>query len=100
MAEDETMDAADLRARNAANEQKLLSMDARMTALEAWQRQMDIFHARRDEQFTNMLGRFADLEGKLDKLTSGIGRLIWMIGAAIIAGIVAFMLRGGFYMPG
>ena len=89
------MDAADLRARNAANEQKLLSMDARMTALEAWQRQMDIFHARRDEQFTNMLGRFKGLEDKLDKLTGGISRLIWTVGAAFLLAIATFIIKGG-----
>ncbi|MCD2184201.1 hypothetical protein [Rhizobium sp. GN54] len=99
MAEDEMMDAADLRARNAANEQKLISIDARMSALEAWQRQMDIFHARRDEQFTNMIGRFADLEGKLDKLTGGISRLIWIIGTAVIGVAVTFVLKGGLDVP-
>ena len=93
------MDAADLRARNAANEQKILSMDTRMTALEAWQRQMDIFHARRDEQFTNMISRFADLEGKLDKLTGGISRLIWTIGAAFLLAIATFIIKGGLNVP-
>ena len=99
MAEDETMDAADLRARNAANEQKLISIDARMTALEAWQRQMDIFHARRDEQFTNMLGRFKGLEDKLDKLTGGISRLIWTVGAAFLLAIATFIIKGGLNVP-
>lgn len=93
------MEVADLRARNAANEQKLMSMDARMTALEAWQRQTDIFHARRDEQFTNMIGRFADLEGKLDKLTGGISRLIWIIGTAVLGSIVLFVVKGGLNVP-
>lgn len=93
------MDAADLRARNAANEQKLISIDARMSALEAWQRQMDIFHARRDEQFTNMIGRFADLEGKLDKLVGGISRLIWIIGSAVLLAFVTFIIKGGLNVP-
>lgn len=93
------MDAADLRARNAPNEQKLISIDARMSALEAWQRQMDIFHARRDEQFTNMIGRIADLEGKLDKPVGGISRLIWIIGSAVLLAFVTFIIKGGLNVP-
>jgi hypothetical protein len=99
MAEDEMMDAADLRARTVANEQSIMSLKAQVTSIEAWQRQMDIFHARRDEQFTNMLGRFKGLEDKLDKLTGGISRLIWTVGAAFLLAIATFIIKGGLNVP-
>lgn len=100
MAEDEVMDVADLRARNAANEQKLISMDTRMSAIEAWQRQMDIFNARRDEQFKALTDSFSLLNKKIDDLNGTLKWAVKVILGAMLAAVVAFMVKGGFHIPG
>lgn len=93
------MEAADVRARVVALEHKAQAYESRMTVMEQWRSQMDIFNARRDEQFTNMMGKFSDLEGKLDKLSGGISRLLWTIGSAVLAAVVVFVLKGGLNAP-
>ncbi len=94
------MDVADLRARNAANEQKLISMDTRMSAIEAWQRQMDIFNARRDEQFKALTDSFSLLNKKIDDLNGTLKWAVKVILGAMLAAVVAFMVKGGFHIPG
>jgi hypothetical protein len=89
----------DMRSRVVSLEHKLLAVEPRLSIVETWQRQADIFHARRDEQFTNMLGRFKGLEDKLDKLTGGISRLIWTVGAAFLLAIATFIIKGGLNVP-
>lgn len=99
MAEDEVMEVADLRARNAANEQKLMTMDTRLSALEAWQRQMDIFNARRDEQFKALTDSFSLLNKKIDDLNGTLKWAVKVILGAMLAAVVAFMVKGGFHIP-
>lgn len=100
MAEDEVMELADLRARNAANEQKLMTIDTRLSALEAWQRQMDIFNARRDEQFKALTDSFSLLNKKIDDLNGTLKWAVKVILGAMLAAVVAFMVKGGFHIPG
>jgi hypothetical protein len=100
MAEDEVMEVADLRARNAANEQKLMTIDTRLSALEAWQRQMDIFNARRDEQFKALTDSFSLLNKKIDDLNGTLKWAVKVILGAMLAAVVAFMVKGGFHIPG
>ncbi|WP_246301188.1 hemolysin XhlA family protein [Mycoplana rhizolycopersici] len=100
MAEDEVMEVADLRARNAANEQKLMTLDTRLSALEAWQRQMDIFNARRDEQFKALTDSFSLLNKKIDDLNGTLKWAVKVILGAMLAAVVAFMVKGGFHIPG
>lgn len=93
------MEVADLRARNAANEQKLMTMDTRLSALEAWQRQMDIFNARRDEQFKALTDSFSLLNKKIDDLNGTLKWAVKVILGAMLAAVVAFMVKGGFHIP-
>ena len=96
--EDE-MTEADLRSRVVALEHGSASDRQRLTAMEQWRAQMDIFNARKDEQFENFKGRFDSLNIKIDGVKTEIsgdlgelkGSLTWLsrliIGAIITGGI-------------
>lgn len=91
--EDNNMEP-DLRNRVVALEHKYLGFDPRMAAVEAWQRQADIFNARKDEQFENLKGRFDSLDKKIDTVNVNLsadlakvdGTLSWL--ARIIIGTI------------
>lgn len=89
----------DLRNRVVALEHKSLASEPRLAALEAWQRQMEIFNARRDEQFENLKGRFDTLDKKLDGVSGGISRVLWLIAGSVVVVVVGFALKGGFIVP-
>lgn len=100
MAEDEVMEVADLRSRVVALEQKALSTEPKIAALEAWQRQMDIFNARRDEQFKALTDSFSLLNKKIDDLNGTLKWAVKVILGAMLAAVIAFMVKGGFHIPG
>ncbi|MEK1930673.1 MAG: hypothetical protein AAAC47_12995 [Pararhizobium sp.] len=93
----------DLRNRVVALEHKSLAFEPRLAALEAWQRQMDIFNARRDEQFKNLTDRFDSLDKKIDGVNANLssdmekvnGTLTWLarliIGTIITCGMAGFI---------
>lgn len=89
----------DLRSRVVTLEHKALAIDPRLSALEAWQRQMDIFNARRDEQFKNLTDSFATLNKKIDDLNGTLKWAVKVILGAMLAAVVAFMVRGGMAVP-
>lgn len=96
--EENTMEP-DLRNRVVALEHKALAAEPRLAGLEAWQRQMDIFNARKDEQFKNLTDRFDTLDKKIDNVSGGISKVLWLVGAAVVAVVVGFALKGGFIVP-
>lgn len=75
-------------------------MEQRLTAMEAWQRQRDIESARHDEKWNAMEmridTRFSGLESSVSDIKSALSRINWMIIGGIVAGIVGFLIRGGF----
>ena len=79
---DEAMDTGDLR--------------ARVVALENWRVQRDIESARHDERWKHMDAKIDGVEKKVDKISSDISRVMWIIIAAILTAIIAFMVKGGF----
>lgn len=85
--------AADLRPRVVALEHKL-------AALESWQRQKDVESARHDERWIAMEiridNRFSGLESSVRDIKTALSRINWMIIGGIVAGIVGFLIRGGF----
>lgn len=93
------MDAADLRARTVANEQKIMALAAQVTSLEEWRRQMDIFHARRDEQFKALTDSFSLLNKKIDDLNGTLKWAVKVILGAMLAAVVAFIIKGGLNVP-
>ncbi|WP_292365192.1 hypothetical protein [Mesorhizobium sp.] len=79
---DEAMDTGDLR--------------ARVVALENWRVQRDIESARHDERWKHMDTKIDGVEKKVDKISSDISRVMWLILAGIVMAIVTFMIKGGF----
>ncbi len=98
---------SDLRSRMVSVEHTVQGNSQRLTALEAWQRQSEIADARKDEQWRHLDSRFSTLNGKIDDVETTLGKKIdgvsgtlsWMgklIIGGIVAGIIAFMIKGGF----
>ena len=79
----------DLRGRVVALEQSTAANGSRLTTLEAWRTQRDIESARHDERWRHM-------DEKIDGISRTLSRINWMIIGGIVAGFVAFMIRGGF----
>lgn len=79
---DENMDTGDLR--------------ARVVALENWRVQRDIEGARHDERWKHMDDKIGDVGKKVDKISSDLARIMWLILSSIILAIIAFMVKGGF----
>ncbi|RWE31535.1 hypothetical protein [Mesorhizobium sp.] len=82
---DEHMEGGDLR--------------ARVVALENWRVQRDIESARHDERWKHMDTKIDGVEKKVDKISSDLSRIMWIIIAGIITAIITFMVKGGFGHP-
>lgn len=79
----------DLRPRTVALERQYGDIHARLTELEKWQRKSEVEDA-------TMAVRFTEMDKKLNAISSNLSKLMWMVIAGIVAGIVAFMMNGGF----
>lgn len=81
---------------------------------EQWRQQSDLTDARKDEQWKNLLEKFGLMDRKIDTVDTSLnkkmdelgGNIRWLgkivIGAALsamVAGVVAFMMKGGFNVP-
>lgn len=90
----------DLRARVVTLEHASAAKEQRLSAIEAWQRQRDIDSARHDEKWNAMEARidtrFTGLEKSVHDIQSSLSRINWLIIGGIIAGVMAFLVRGGF----
>jgi hypothetical protein len=69
---------------------------ARVVALEQWRVQRDIDSARHDERWKRMDDKIEGVGKKVDKISSDLSRILWIILTAVILAIVAFMIKGGF----
>ncbi|SMF66136.1 hypothetical protein SAMN02982989_3441 [Xaviernesmea oryzae] len=87
------MDAADIRTRVVALEHGRTEDRQRLTALEVWKQQTEISGAKLDV-------RFEEMGKRLNRIDTNLSRLMWLFIGGIVAGIVAFMLKGGFSLPG
>ncbi|KAB2676759.1 hypothetical protein F9K85_09700 [Brucella tritici] len=81
----------------AANVQRLTSIESRLV-------KYDIDDARKDEQMKTIQNQITSLDKKFDDKVNGIASSLksinmYIIGG-IIAGIIGFMLKGGFHIPG
>ncbi|HCH71302.1 MAG TPA: hypothetical protein DFK19_02440 [Ochrobactrum sp.] len=81
----------------AANVQRLTSIESRLV-------KYDIDDARKDEQMKTIQSQITSLDKKFDEKTNGIASSLKTINMYIIggisAGIIGFMLKGGFHIPG
>jgi hypothetical protein len=82
----------DLRSRVVQAEHRLSETVVRIAAMELWKSSIEVTNARRDEQWTNMLARL----NAIDNNIKWVGRLV--VGGVIL-GVLAFVLRGGLYIP-
>ncbi len=91
---------SDLRSRVVSVEHRGAAHEQRLSALEAWQRQRDIDSARHDEKWNAMEARidtrFSGLESSVGDIKSALSRINWLIIGGIIAGVVGFLIKGGF----
>lgn len=85
-------DMSDLRPRMVSAEHQLTDHHHRLTKMEEWRHKADIADARMEE-------RFKGVENKLNKIDSNLSRLMWIFIAGICAGVVTFLLNGGFKVP-
>lgn len=93
--EDNHMDA-DIRSRVVTLEHHFAAVSQRLTSLEAWQRQMEIFNARRDEQFTQVITSMTELRDKID---GAMSKFLWLLISPVVVLVVGFALKGGFIVP-
>ncbi len=82
----------DIRGRVVALEQSGAAREQRLIVVETWQRQADIFNARQDV-------KFQQIERDLQKISGTLAKIMWLIVGGIIAGVVSFMMSGGFRIP-
>ena len=86
------MENQDLRARLARLEQGFQAREQRLTALEQWRIATDLALVRRDEQFSV-------IKEDIKTIKSTMSRIMWLIVSAIVAAIMAFLIRGGLHVP-
>lgn len=79
---------------------RVVNLEQRMTASEAWQRQRDIESARHDEKWNAMETRidlrFSGLEKSVHSIQMSLTWINRLIIGGIITGVVGFLIRGGF----
>jgi hypothetical protein len=65
-----------------------------------WREQMDNRVTKLETDRAVEAERYLNIVKRLDRLDNGVSKILWIIGGAIIAGFVSFMLRGGLNVPG
>ncbi|MBD9510523.1 hypothetical protein IB265_27540 [Ensifer sp. ENS10] len=103
-----------LRARVVALEQKTLDTEPRLSGMEQWRQQSDLTDGPQGRSWKNLLEKFGLMDRKIDTVDTSLnkkmdglgGNIRWLgkivIGAALsamVAGVVAFMMKGGFHIP-
>ena len=65
-----------------------------------WREQMESRVTKLETDRAVEAERYLNIVKRLDRLDNGVSKILWIIGGAIIAGFVSFMLRGGLNVPG
>ncbi|MGN7829748.1 hypothetical protein ACTJJ8_23735 [Agrobacterium radiobacter] len=94
-----TTDDSDLRTRVVSVEHGITAMQARLDAIEKWQRQVEIADARADERWKHVDNRFNDLDKKIEKISGILSKLMWILLTGIGVGFVGFIVNGGLKVP-
>lgn len=94
-----TTDDSDLRTRVVSVEHGITAMQARLDAIEKWQRQVEIADARADERWKHVDNRFNDLDKKIEKISGILSKLMWILLTGIGVGFVGFIVNGGLRVP-
>ncbi len=69
-------------------------IEKRLTSLELTVSAIETDRAVSEEKRKFMVARFNQIDTRLDKIDGHIGRLVWLIIAAILGGLMSFMLQG------
>lgn len=73
----------------------MAEIEARVTELERWQSKVSIGIAVDGERRRHMDDRFDRIDGRLAKIESGFGKILWAIGLVILSQIARFIISGG-----
>lgn len=87
---------SNLRSRMVSAEHAIQGSVQRLSALEAWRTERDIERARHDERWRHMDEKIEQVGKKVDKISSDMSRVVWLLITGIIMAAVAFLVRGGF----
>ncbi|MBU2982740.1 hypothetical protein KO498_13065 [Lentibacter algarum] len=69
-------------------------IEKRLTSLELTVAAIETDRAVSEEKRKFMVARFNQIDTRLDKIDGHIGRLVWLIIAAILGGLMSFMMQG------
>ena len=69
-------------------------IEKRLTSLELTVSAIETDRAVSEEKRKFMVARFNQIDTRLDKIDGHIGRLVWLIIAAILGGLMSFMMQG------
>ncbi len=69
--------------------------DVRMSAVEAALGALETERAVSEEKRKFMEARFNQIDRRLERIDGHISRLVWLIIAAIVGGIMSFLMTGG-----
>jgi hypothetical protein len=86
----------DLRSRVVSLEHQGQGHGRRLDDLEKWQRQSDLIDARKEGEWKAMSDKIDTVGKKVDKISSDLSRVVWLILAGLIMAAVAFIVKGGF----
>lgn len=78
----------DLRGRIVQMEHRITELQPRIVAMEEWKNQKNVSDAKLELTMTVIVD---DLKG----IKSGIGKILWAVGGAVLVAIVGFILSGG-----
>ena len=66
----------------------MTNADDKIKELEMWRHEQDTKTALSKQSFAN-------IEKRLDKIDTHINKLVWLIIASILAGVLGFIMKGG-----
>lgn len=89
----------DLRGRVVNVEHRLQDHSQRLAILEEWRVRSDLADARKEEQFKAMSDKVTGVDLKVDKISDTLSRIMWLILAGLVTGVVAYAMQGGFKLP-
>ena len=72
----------------------LRHIERRLTSLELSVAAMETERAVSEEKRKFMVARFNQIDSRLEKIDGHIARLVWLIIAAILGGLMSFMMQG------
>ncbi len=72
-------------------------LEIRIRKVEQWQQTFDALNAERRDRDA---AEFKRVHDRLDKIDSHVSRVVWLIVATIVGGIMTFILQGGLTVAG